>query len=484
MKRGFTLIELIAVILILGFIALITVPKALDVIEDSKKESVVNSAKVYVKAVNEAIINERMNKNKIDDGTYSIMNNGLLCIGIIQADSTCSGKTIDLGLKSNNFSCGYVRVNDGKVSELENVQSSKYSINKTNNNYTVEEGYKCFSGCFAITEKTITEYYDNENNSTNYNFCPKDVVLPEGITSIASNYLTGIFEGKELTSLKLSNTLKTIGDSAFRRNQISSLIIPDSVEKIGVYAFMYNKISSLKLGSSVKRIEGTSFWGNQITGKLELPNSLEYIGPNAFENNKISGDLVLSESLEEIESDAFNGNQISSLVLNKKLTKLGASAFANNQISGSIKLPSSLVSMGAQAFANNKISGEIIIPNNLELISKSVFLNNQISSVIIGKNITNIDDSAFGQNYLTHLEIPDNVTRIGSYAFTNNKLKKVTIGSGITEIGSYAFYGNDELEEVIINRESGTVNIASYYAFPIGTKIKFSDGVEKTYYNG
>ena len=140
--------------------------------------------------------------------------------------------------------------------------------------------------------------------------------------------------------------------------------------------------------------------------------------------------------------------------------------------------------MGAQAFANNKISGEIIIPNNLELISKSVFLNNQISSVIIGKNITNINDSAFGSNYLTHLEIPDNVTRIGSYAFVNNKLKKVTIGSGITEIGTYAFYGNNELEEVIINRESGTVNINSYFAFPIGTKIKFSDGVEKTYYNG
>ena len=48
MKKGFTLIELLAVIVILAVIALIAIPIVMNIIEDAKKNSAINSAKLYV----------------------------------------------------------------------------------------------------------------------------------------------------------------------------------------------------------------------------------------------------------------------------------------------------------------------------------------------------------------------------------------------------------------------------------------------------
>ena len=50
-KKGFTLIELLAIIVILAIIAVITVPIILNVIENAKKGSVIDSAYGYKSAI-------------------------------------------------------------------------------------------------------------------------------------------------------------------------------------------------------------------------------------------------------------------------------------------------------------------------------------------------------------------------------------------------------------------------------------------------
>ena len=49
-KKGFTLIELLAVIIILAIIALITVPAIINIIDNSKKKALVNTAYGMIKA--------------------------------------------------------------------------------------------------------------------------------------------------------------------------------------------------------------------------------------------------------------------------------------------------------------------------------------------------------------------------------------------------------------------------------------------------
>lgn len=55
-NRAFTLIELLAVIIILGIIALIAVPMILNLIRDAKKSAGINSDRVYMNAVEEAVM--------------------------------------------------------------------------------------------------------------------------------------------------------------------------------------------------------------------------------------------------------------------------------------------------------------------------------------------------------------------------------------------------------------------------------------------
>ena len=64
-NNGFTLVELLAVIVILGSILAIAVPAILDVVERSKRETSIESGQLYVNAVN-----KYMNLSTIDSSKY------------------------------------------------------------------------------------------------------------------------------------------------------------------------------------------------------------------------------------------------------------------------------------------------------------------------------------------------------------------------------------------------------------------------------
>ena len=73
-KKGFTLVELLAVIVILAVIALIATPTILGVIEKSRKGAANSSALGYIDALEKQIaINEMdTDKTSISDGTYHV----------------------------------------------------------------------------------------------------------------------------------------------------------------------------------------------------------------------------------------------------------------------------------------------------------------------------------------------------------------------------------------------------------------------------
>lgn len=65
MKKGFTLLELIAVIMLIAILAMIVVPNVTSSLSDSEKSSKILSAKGFVEAVNNQII-ENINNNELD----------------------------------------------------------------------------------------------------------------------------------------------------------------------------------------------------------------------------------------------------------------------------------------------------------------------------------------------------------------------------------------------------------------------------------
>ena len=70
-KKGFTLIELLAVIVVLAIIALIATPIVLNLINTARIGAAEQSATGYVKAIENAIMNDMMNNKSISNGIYS-----------------------------------------------------------------------------------------------------------------------------------------------------------------------------------------------------------------------------------------------------------------------------------------------------------------------------------------------------------------------------------------------------------------------------
>lgn len=83
MKRGFTLIELLAVIVILAIIALIATPIILNIVTDSKVESIKISAENYLDAVEQALARRNMT-GEFKPTTCTIISTGLSCNGYIE----------------------------------------------------------------------------------------------------------------------------------------------------------------------------------------------------------------------------------------------------------------------------------------------------------------------------------------------------------------------------------------------------------------
>ena len=73
-KKGFTLVELLAVIVILAIIALISTPIILGVIDKAKKGAAEQSALGYIDAVEKQIVYNQVKENQapLIDDTYKI----------------------------------------------------------------------------------------------------------------------------------------------------------------------------------------------------------------------------------------------------------------------------------------------------------------------------------------------------------------------------------------------------------------------------
>ena len=72
MKKGFTLVELLAVIVILAVIALIATPMILNVIETSKVGAAESSALGYVEAIENKVMLDTLKGISTKDGIYEV----------------------------------------------------------------------------------------------------------------------------------------------------------------------------------------------------------------------------------------------------------------------------------------------------------------------------------------------------------------------------------------------------------------------------
>ena len=108
-KKGFTLVELLAVIVILAIIALIATPIILNVIDDAKTNAAKNSAYGYIDALEKVNAQDMLSSESINvlSGVYTISSDGTLTHG---------EKAVTVKFKGTKPTGGTLTYADGKLS--------------------------------------------------------------------------------------------------------------------------------------------------------------------------------------------------------------------------------------------------------------------------------------------------------------------------------------------------------------------------------
>ncbi len=334
MRKGFTLVELLAVIVILAIIALITVPIIMNVVESSKKGAVKESPQEWfifednsdgtatITGVSDvwknledenkydiAIPSKSTNGNSVTTiGEYAFNGNNLTSIVIPKSVTTIGGYAFEYNNLTNLvIPDNVITIEDGAF-EYNNLES-----------LDLGNGVQAIEG-FAFSFNKLTG----------------ELVIPNSVTTIGA----GAFADNLLTNLTIPKSVTTIGPMAFNTN-----LLPDE------QAFIYkrnedgteDKTTIVSYGGSKKDINIPNntiiiglgaFMGNNLTSVI-IPNSITTIGDSAFEGNNLTN-IIIPENIITIESYAFRKDDYSNLNLTKIINKTGKEFDWDAIINGSI----------------------------------------------------------------------------------------------------------------------------------------------------
>lgn len=434
-QKGFTLLELLAVIVVLAIIALIATPIVIKVIDSAEKGAfedtaygLISAAKIYYAESSFDGQNKqevftfpgdkklKVSGNKPDGGNLVLDENG----------------KIEMAIHNNKW-CVVKGKEEGKVT----VKAYKDGECKIDG-IEIPEEPTTPETCFTVNTSDPSEI-------TGYTCTDSDVIIPRTINGVEIKKIGqyamggGSYVGALVTSVILPDTITSIENYAFQYSQLTSINIPDSVTVIGGGAFMSSQLQNITLSKNLVSIGESAFAYNEITS-VDIPNSVTTIGNTAFYYNQISH-LSIPKSVTHIGVGAFTSNQLPD-----------SEAFIYQRNSDGTENKSELNSYAGARTEN------IGIPSNVTKIGNLAFMQCNIPSIVIPSGVTDIGNQAFEYNQMKSVVIPNTVTNIGAYAFQFNQLTQVNIPSSVTSIGKSAFWRNATNMKVIINKPEGSLD--------------------------
>ena len=334
-----------------------------------------------------------------------------------------------------------------------------------------------------------------------------DIIIPSvhNGSPVAAIAESAFAEDNTLEFVTLPASVKVLGEKAFFGCDALKSVALTAVEEIGTLALSSKNITQVKLPDTLKTIRSTAF-GNLVMDEIHIPASVELIEECAFAfcefseitvdpqnaRYKATGNCLIDTqtnaiiagckgmtvptdgSVTKIADNAFKGLLgMDELVIPDPVTEIGLHAFEDSEIK-TLKIGKGLSSIGYGAFRCCKNLESITVePENakytavgncvIDKTKKSVVLGCGSSVIPTDANVvTAIGSNAFRDCDLPeNFVVPANVTSIGSLAFAYSGLKSVTIygtlESAGSERGGGAFQSCLSLKNVII--ESGVTKI-------------------------
>ena len=386
-KRGFTLVELLAVIVILAVILIIAMPKISDVIKNSKESSLETTAKLIASQAE-----KKYTENQVLDNSSTIKCSDVAKI----SDADYESCNITFDSKGN---AKVSIVGKGKFEGLQVVDGTKDSAKASTKKDIVETAAKYFSyEDITVVSNVIVE---DVNKCTSY-LQTMGMTEEQATTLCTTNQATGGITLQQAVSKGIipSRDYETAGLKVETRDGIS------------ITGYQIGTVSNVEVKDE-----------NKCKSYLQTLGGTEEQATTLCTTNQAVNGLTLQQAVSKgrIPSSDYETAGLKVTYENGG----GTDVVIPSQIDGK-----PVAAIGNSAFRDSETG-----------------LGLGITSVIIPNTITSIGVNAFKGNKLTNVEIPSSITRIGDYAFADNKITLVKFPSTLITLGCSVFYRNPIMED-------------------------------------
>ena len=400
-KKAFTLIELLAVIVILGILALIVTPILINVVKDSNEKSYKLSADGYISAVNDYILSNQLDGKKVENGKYNI-------------------KNLDVKISGKAPSKGSVEIYDEKINNAQLCYDT-YLLKYDGREVTLTE-----KGCekeatvnLAIGEKK----YDNvtkDDIETEFNISDDisdmtNIVCNNGVTISMNDNTLKLSDVYKDTNCTMSRSIKTtfskLDDTKnyilmLKDETIESNLIVDEKKKVSINLNEQNLIYN----------------GSNSTATFEISGELSIIGQNSSIAGNMNSATVTNNGILNIDGGSYNSiNPLNNSKISIKNAKLNCTNDGNNCY---------------PIFAQNNSNVEL---DNVTITSKGKAAGTVENSNMIIKNSNFIctEDNCLYDDSIGKLTVLDTTIKASGYAVKLNNSGEVTIKNTKLESETY-----------------------------------------------
>ena len=274
-RNAFTLIELLAVIVVLAIIALIATPIVMNTIKNAKKGAAERTADNYIKQVETAVAEAKLENKSVPNGTYNIDGNGNLT-----GAGLPDGK-LEINMSGNKPTSGTVTIKNGGVSQDgTKLVVGDYNVKYKNDKLTASEPYKGVLCKANTTKATALVWAGNDDPAYESSYTSEEVgLLASEATSkydVGVTYTCELGDGEENTFY----VLETSGDNV---SLIASMNLGTNVAWVTKEDYLaaggtesdYGSYGNNNLGPiTANKIlkERTSSWAKLDEDQISLPS--------------------------------------------------------------------------------------------------------------------------------------------------------------------------------------------------------------------
>ena len=398
-KKGFTLVELLAVIVILAVILIIAMPKISDVIKNSKESSLETTAKLIASQAE-----KKYTENQVLDNSSTIKCSDVAKIS--NADYESCNITFD-----DKGNAKVTIVGKGKFEGLQVVDGTKDSAKASAKKDVVETAAKYFSYKEVKVDKTLSVTVEDANKCKSY-----------------LQTLGGTEE--QATTLCNGNALD------------NDMTLKDAVKQGNIPSSDY-EIAGLKVEYFVKNVEVKD--ANKCISYLQTLDATEEQATTLCINNQAVNGLTLQQAvskgiipLSDYETAGLNVTHkpyVSSITITGYNIEGGTDVVIPSQIDGK-----TVVAIADYAFTTDGVIPTGTAYNNDYKVSLLSYNSNNY----VVKPLKVVLVEGLG---ITSVIIPNTVTSIGHEAFRNNQITSITFPDTPITLGCSVFKGNPIMED-------------------------------------